>query len=118
MFFHDMAGVFYAVVLGLVVSLFTLLCELTRASRKDKKHDQVGHIFIIYLLIYNILYDVDRICHFCIAYTFIESAAVTLNEFNLSCLTCKLENNDKPYLSSQSQCITIRSVMRMEKKQQ
>jgi len=51
MFFHDMAGVFYAVVFGLVISLFALLCELTWVARKDKKHDQVGHVFI-YLLAY------------------------------------------------------------------
>lgn len=101
MFFHDMAGVFYAVVFGLVVSLFTLLCELTWAARKDKKHDQVERTFITFLLIYIILYDVNRICHFCIAYISIESAVVKLNEFNLFCLTCKLENNDKSYLSSQ-----------------
>lgn len=52
LFFHDMAGAFYAVVFGLVVSLFALLCELVWAARKDKKHDQVEHLFIAYLPIY------------------------------------------------------------------
>ena len=44
LFFHDMAGVFYAVIFGLVLSLFTLLGELTWVARKDKKHDQVDLI--------------------------------------------------------------------------
>ena len=61
LFFHDMAGVFYAVVFGLVVSLFTLLCELAWAARKDKKHNQVEHLFIYLLLTYLfILYKVTR----------------------------------------------------------
>ena len=42
--FHDMAGVFYAVLFGLALSLFTLMGELTWVARKDNKQDQVGQI--------------------------------------------------------------------------
>lgn len=52
LFFHDMAGVFYAVVFGLVLSLFTLLGELAWAARKDKKHDQVEHLLLISAILY------------------------------------------------------------------
>ena len=41
MAFHDMAGVFYAVIFGLLISLFVLLGELTWASRKDAKNNKV-----------------------------------------------------------------------------
>ena len=47
-----MAGVFYAVIFGLVLSLFTLFCELAWASRKDKNHNQVDHLYFSHLVIY------------------------------------------------------------------
>ena len=46
MHFHDMAGVFYAVMFGLVFSSFVLLGELAWATRKDKKPKKV-HIFLL-----------------------------------------------------------------------
>ena len=42
MFFFDMAAVFYAVIFGMLISLFVLLGELTWAARKDKKHNKVN----------------------------------------------------------------------------
>ena len=44
MFFHDMAGVFYAVIFGLLISLFVLLGEITWAANKDKKQNKVNKL--------------------------------------------------------------------------
>ena len=48
--FHDMAGVFYGVIFGLVLSLITLLGELIWVARKDKKHDQVDQLCYTYYM--------------------------------------------------------------------
>ena len=53
-----MAGVFYAVIFGLVLSLFTLFFELAWASRKDKNPNQVEHLCFSHLVIY-----VIYLCH-------------------------------------------------------
>ena len=44
MFFHDMAGVFYAVIFGLLISFFVLLGEITWAANKDKKQNKVNKL--------------------------------------------------------------------------
>ena len=46
LFFHDMAGVFYAVIFGLLISFLVLLGELTWAAHKDKKQNKVNIIII------------------------------------------------------------------------